>query len=496
MKPLSIAIMNIDTYIKENNILEVTSPFIRESSSTNLHPDGLFSERIFGEIASPGRLITFGYIDLHTKIIPPRLFRTILKLKGLYEEILTGKAHAVFDPIAKDFLKAKLGDEQAKTGYSFFVKHLPDIEYKSTGSITRDTKIKVLEQYKDRLFMSKYLVLPAGLRDISDVGGRSSTEEINKLYGSLLRLSKVMPIDGSDNPIYDNVRMSIQRKAFEIYEYIKNIVEGKTGFFQKKYGARNIALGTRNVISASDTNAMSPTHPQAIKANETMVPLFQAMKMFQPLVVYQLRTVFLNQILEEGAAQISAIDPATNKLQYISVDISEKDKFMTSEGLVNFINSYRDTSTRHDPVTVTDEQGKEYYLYQTYREGSNFYLIRSAHDLKTLLERKGQHYDNKHLRPLTRAELFYMATYLATMNKHCTVTRYPITGSESDVPSIVHLVSTDRSETLTLRLAANDEVYMPFPHFPVYGESSVDSTVLHPSFLAGLGGDKLILCRP
>lgn len=489
MNPLRIEIMDIDSKIARDNIQEVTSPFIREPSSTNLHPGGLFSEVIFGEIASPARLVTMGYIDLRTKIIHPRLFKTIMRLKGLYKEVIEGKTYAIFDKEEKDFVKAMDTDTNAKTGYSFFLKHLLDIDFRSTSSITRETKIEVLKKFKDRILISKYLVLPAGMRDINTDAANSTSEEINKLYSGLFRLTRAMPASGSDNTVYDGVRMAIQNRAIMIYEYIKNITDGKKGFFQKKYGARALALGTRNVISAADTNSVTPNHPQAIKSNETMMPLFQAMKAFQPLVTYHLRTLFLNMILEEGASQVSVIDPKTGTLSYVDISISEKDKFMTTEGLINLINSYRETSTRHDPVMIKDSTDKLYYLFQIYRDGNDAYLIRSASDLRMLLQHKGKAYNEKNLAPLTKSEMFYMATYEAIKGKHCMVTRYPITGAGSVYPSKVHLISTTNSELVTFKLAANDEVQYTYPHFPVKGSVSIDSTVLHPAQLRNLGGD-------
>ena len=490
--PLKIEIMDIEAKIKAEGIQEITSPFIREPSSTNLHPGGLFSEVIFGEIASPARLVTMGYIDLRTKIIHPRLYRTLTRLKSLYKEILAGKTYAVFDPETKDFVKALDSDPKAKTGYSFFLKHIYDIEFKTTESIARETRIEVLKKFQSRLLISKYLVLPAGLRDINTEAANSASEEINKLYSGLFRLSRAMPLKGSDNPVYDSVRMAIQSRAQMIYEYIKNLTDGKTGYFQKKYGARAVALATRNVISAADTNSPAPGHPQGIKTSETMLPLYQAMKAFQPLVTYQLRSLFLNMILEEGASRVSVIDPKTGALSYVNIGINEKDKFMTSEGLISLINSYRDVPTRHDPVTIKDSTDKAYYLFQLYRDGSDAYLIRSAADLKMLLERKGKTYKEKNLAPLTKAEMFYMATYEATIGKHCMVTRYPITGTGSVVPTRVHLISTVKSEQVTFRVASNDEVMYTYPNFPVKGSASIDSTIIHPAFLTtkgGLGGD-------
>jgi hypothetical protein len=82
-----------------------------------------------------------------------------------------------------------------------------------------------------------------------------------------------------------------------------------------------------------------------------------------------------------------------------------------------------------------------------------------------------------------------MATYEAVRGKHVLITRYPITGASSIYPSKVHLLSTDPSTELSVINAANGEINITLPHYPVKGMPSIDSTVLHPSKLAGLGGD-------
>ena len=50
--PVNISLMNVDAFIDQHQCKQVTSLFIRESSSDEFHHDGLFSEDIFGQIGS------------------------------------------------------------------------------------------------------------------------------------------------------------------------------------------------------------------------------------------------------------------------------------------------------------------------------------------------------------------------------------------------------------------------------------------------------------
>lgn len=86
--------------------------------------------------------------------------------------------------------------------------------------------------YKDRLFITKMLVLPAGVRDVKVTNGRASSDEINKIYLALLSLAKSLPESGTDDPMYDVIRYQMQQKVMLIYEYIRALMKDKHGFAQ------------------------------------------------------------------------------------------------------------------------------------------------------------------------------------------------------------------------------------------------------------------------
>ena len=84
--------------------------------------------------------------------------------------------------------------------------------------------------------------------------------------------------------------------------------------------------------------------------------------------------------------------------------------------------------------------------------------------------------------------MLYVATYAATIDKHVTITRYPVLEVGSTYPSKVHLASTDKSRVVTCKQPFA-EVDIQLPHYPIVGRRSIDSTQLHPSRLKGLGAD-------
>lgn len=398
LEPFNITILDPDSYIKRKGCLPVSTTAIFESSSTKFHPDGFFSEVIFGQVGSTDRLIKRGYIDLRTKIITPHMYKQVMALKSCYRKILSGTAYAVFDPDTSDLVLADANDPNAHTGFSWFCSMLPLLKFAESSSIKRKIKIGLVEKYRDNLLVDKFIVLPAGVRDIRFTDkGKVTPEEINTLYSSLLSLTMALPEKTNDDPIFDTIRLQIQNKALEIYEYIAALIEGKHGFAQGKLVSRSVAYGSRNVITAPPMSKVtSPNSPQAFNVDEIMLPLFQAMKSAMPLMVNKLKEIFFNQIFQDTSGTISAIDPDTLELTYIDVSLRELNKFTTTDGINKLMNEFRNPHNHFKPVTVRgkrhDGKGgdKDYWLYLMHDTGdSDIYCFRSTYDFK-------QHADTVH----------------------------------------------------------------------------------------------------
>lgn len=488
--PVNIGLMNVDAFIDQHQCKQVTSLFIRESSSDEFHHDGLFSEDIFGQIGSSERLITFGFIDLRTTIIQPLIYGYLIRIKGLYGEIMAGKTYAIFDKTEMDFKSAGADEPGANTGYKFFIDHFNDIKLKKTESASQNDKVAVIEKYRKSCLIGRFLVLPAGLRDMKVDEGKPASDSINKLYSSLMNYCQAMPMNAqaANSDVFDSVRFAIQKKANEIYEFLFDMMEGKFGYFQRKYASRNLALGTRNVITPADMSGESPTDPSYLKCDEVKVPLFQAAKMFQPLVVYHVREI-TGEIITQFADQVALINPDNFKMEYQAITEDEKNLFITSEGIEKLISLFRDKEFRFNPVYINAENGKKYYLYLVYDDGQYIYNFRDIEAFRQMYAKIGL-FNPAKIHPMTYAELLYLATYITTVDKYAYVTRYPAIEIGSTVPCKVHLGTTAPSRKVTVSTLAFGETRdFILPEYPVLGASFVDSTILHPSILKGLGAD-------
>ena len=388
LNPLNATVIDPDENIQTKGWLPVTSHSMFESSSQRFHPDGLYSEVIFGQIGSTDRLIKRGYIDLRTSVISPHLFRQFITLKSIYKDILAGKDYAVFDKETKDLVKVDRDDPDGRTGYSFVVECYPKIVFPHTSSQKREDKINLLKKFDDRFFMTRFLVIPAALRDVREENGRMQPEEINKLYLGLLSLSQAMPATLSEDPVFDAIRYQIQMKVQQIYEYIFNLISGKGGVAQSKYAARGVMYATRNVITASTiSRKINPDAPNMFSVDEVECPLFQVMKAAEPLIIYKLKSIFFEQVFSDQTTSIALINPETYKLEYREVDPNEIKKYISSEGLIKLIDEFRDIHNQKNiftvPVKDPVKKGQDqYYLYMIYDDDDTVYPFRNIDDFK------------------------------------------------------------------------------------------------------------------
>lgn len=495
MEPANIWLPNIDEKIKQKQLKQVTSVFIKEPSTNRFHPQGLYSEEIFGPIASPVRLITFGYIDLKTTVLHPKVYENFVKINKLYGEIMSGQTEVVFDTEINDFFRLSSLKELKEThivgtGYSFFLQHFRKLKFTLNNSLGRTDKIKLLEDYNHELTMTKWWVMPAGLRDLRIEEDRPMVEEINKIYTSLIISTNTLPNVVSNDPIWDSIRYGIQLKIAAIHEYIFDIIDDKGGFIQKKVAARSVAMGTRNVLTGTTLCSYSSKKDRH-RSTQTRFPLFQAAKAFLPIVLYYIDTIFLNQIFNESS-QIFAIDPKTKDLVKMELTETEKKKFLSTEGLEEKIEAFRTPEIRHQPFYVYSKEGKRYYLMMVYDEGDAIHFFRNKKEFSIYFKQlTGKEPDPNRMRPLTNIELLYIATDYAANKRHVHTTRFPVLGARNTYMSEAKIMTTEPARTVMVKntMTGDTTEFAPFYDYPVLGAPCIDGVRIHPIWLKNIGGD-------
>lgn len=456
----------------------------KDRAVEGFHDDGLFSTLIFGRIGEDERDTRFSYIDIKVGILHPIIHKALVKLKGLYGEIMAGKAHAVWDDTDKDFYPAD--EATGDTGYQFFIKHWRDIKFKESRSPIRAQKIKLVRKFEDRALYTKILVMPAGLRDVRVLsGGRLDFDEINDLYRRMIGLSRT--IASSDEKVtskaMDYSRHLLQQTFNEIYDYITTMLKDKRGLVQNKWASRRVFNGTRNVISSMDTSRRYLGGKDAPRVTDTILGLFQTMKGALPLTIHLIRNGYLGEALGIGTEGTTAklVDTKTLKQEVVELNPTTKDRWTTIDGLEKIIQSFQDAKHRHDPVMV---EGR--YLALIYKGPDKTFRIFG--DIDELPE----HLDRQYVFPITLVELLYLSGYRTWNTLKVIVTRYPVTGLGSSYPSTLYtktsVVAEARHELdSNWEVIGDDHLAIEFP--TKEPNAFVDSMSVSPLRIAGLGAD-------
>lgn len=431
---------NLDLLILSDKDTQLMRPIkvldIMIPSTKNFHPDGLFSTEIFGKVGDERRNRVFSYIELNTKVFHPTIFKVITDLKGLYQEIMAGTTYAIFDKETKDFVKSDVIN--GSTGYNFFMSHFNELIFEEKPSPKREFGIRLIDKNRKNCLIEKMVVMPAGLRDyVIDKTGKPSEDEINTLYRKLMNLTSIISnIDSNSNKEYlDTARYNIQIAISNIYEYIKNMLEGKNKFIQGRWASRKIFNSTRNVVTSYSHEATELFGKQTLSSDKTAINLYQYMRMNMPLMINQMRTGFLSDVFVGPNVPAILVNKKTLRKESISIDSNYYDEWMTAEGLEQTLMKFSQEALRHQILELND-----HYLGLLYKGPDGTYKL--LQDIEDLPEDR----DKKDVHPLTFVELIYLSIYKESDTIPALITRYPISGYGSIYPSYIYLKTTIRSE--------------------------------------------------
>ena len=462
-----------------NQMGKVSDLSIFESSSKNFNPNGLFSTEIFGRVGSEERNKLFGYIDLNIKILHPLIYKHITSLKKLYLNIIAGKVYAKWDAKEKDFIKAT--SEDGQTGFTFFLEHYEKIKHVDNNSDARSFKIKLINKYKlEEVLIDKFLVLPAGLRDyIVDDAGKPSEDEINDKYRKLLSTTNTLGninIKNNDD-ILNPVRFKVQNIIVEIYDHFVSLMDGKKKFIQGKWTSRSIRDSTRNVITPIPSKIYDFTNTEnRVSFNNTVIGLYQYAKAINPITKHKINKDILSNFFDVHSNAARLIDMKSMKTVNVEVKPKTKDQWMSDEGLNGVINKLAQDELRSEPIII-----EKYYLALLYDDGQNIKLIYNTNDIP-------EDKNIKYLRPITYAELIYLAIFKDSKKYPGFLTRYPVDKLGSIYPSIPYLKTTVKGRKVSVLNRMWEEEAVTY-EYPVLTEKYFNSLSPHFTHLDRLTAD-------
>lgn len=508
--PFNIEIMRVDADLVRN-LKPVSSTDIMESSgqklgpselldskglkwqgsgnlTSNFHPDGLFSIDTFGRVGDKRRDTQFSYINIKTTVFHPLIYKALGKLKGLYLDILAGKAYAVWDPKERDFIASN--DQEGETGFQFFVQHWTDIKFKRSDSPTRTERINLIRKYQDRALTSRILVMPAGLRDVRvGAGNRLEFDEINDIYRRVVGISRTVAGSGEKitSPALNYSRHQLQTAFNEIYDLIENMLRDKKGFIQHRWARRRVYNGTRNVISSMDTSKEYLGGKGAPKAYDTVLGLFQTMRGAMPFTINHLRDGYLSEAfgIEDTSTVARLVNPKTLKRETVELPSETKDLWTTLDGLERVVNSFKELENRHRTVWV-----EGYYLALIYKGPDRTFRIFG--DIDELPE----NLDREHVHPISLVEFLYLSGYREWNKLKVITTRYPVTGMGSSYPSSLYVKTSVVGEARhelgpDWEPLGDDFVAEEFP--TKEPNAFLDSSIVSPTRVPGLGADNVLV---
>lgn len=441
-------LMDIDRYIKVNDLKEVTTQKLYVAQNV-FHPQGLFSEDIFGQ-TSDERAYRCAYIKLPIHVFNPCVSKAIINRSGgIIRKMAYGEVRC---NIENGVLVAN------KEGQYSGLKDLYDIweqiDVRKTLATRSQDAIDVLTKSPKRLlFNDKVLVLPPGMRDIGIRNGKQTKSELNTLYMHILGLKSVTA-HTTTTDIYQ-IYGKFQDAVANIYTYIHDLVGAKNGFFQKNLLAKTTLWTVRNVISAPRYNTDDPP----IGLFHTGYPLHTCVSLFFPLVKFQMK-----QFLSYN--NIYDIHPTKEEVNPDNIKNIYDDKMIDDLLKIYMMNP----GSRFKKLYLDPEE-KKCIIFE--------YL-----DIKN---------NETIARPLTLTDVVYMCCKIAIVDadRHVYTVRYPIGDYFGSFFTKVHVLST--TDTMQIQFRGETFKYYPIvdvdrPHNRV-ATSFADTLTPSNSRLKPIGGD-------
>jgi DNA-directed RNA polymerase beta' subunit len=262
-----ISIVDINSFVENNNLLPITNISTYDNNG-DYNEDGLFSEKIFGQLNTNARKIKYGYIDLGLFVLNPLILSILMKTDQKIKSIIKMETSYSLDDdgiLIKD-------KENGRTGISFLKDILED------GSLNlrpyNDKRKKVNEYIKNnmnKMWIDKWLVIPPFYRENMETDDYRAIDDLNNFYTSLIKLS-------GEKIKNDMTAWSIQKIILDIYDYIKSKVSKKEGYIRGSLMGKRVDFSGRAVI----------INNYNLKLHEAGIPYEMLIKLFEPFIIHEM----------------------------------------------------------------------------------------------------------------------------------------------------------------------------------------------------------------
>jgi len=285
------------------------------SKPGEFHPEGLFSEIIFGPEESTERKRTFSYIDLGAPVIHPSAYILLLQLDKKVEKFLAAEETFSVTPSGN-----LITDPNGVTGISEFIKMLPKIKFRG-GSDARDKFVKKIEQASKNgtLFIKTIPVIPPLQRNAyADEKGMWMIDPLNDYYIAIMRRSFQIKSASKAGPLFDLLNYELQKSVVTHDNFIRKIIQKKQGLI------RSQMLGKRTDFSGRAVITPGPN----LKVNEIGLPFILAISIFEPFIFHRLFNLPppLQNKLEVEIKKFTELELSSDTIRSVFKSIKNGDK--------------------------------------------------------------------------------------------------------------------------------------------------------------------------
>ena len=468
-KHLAVFPLDTEKFVKVNELKQITNPLFFQRSNVPTK-DGLLSNEIFG-ISRDDRSSIFAYVDLGDEFMHPLLYKTWLRLDSNVKNVLCETNTYSFNSSTGKFVE----DPKGKTGLKFLKETLMTKHLKKTDSRKRNKKIEFIEKYKDKLFISKLIIIPAGFRDVdTEQGGKVGVGEINKIYNTVLRDANALKESQEYGlTLNGSLRYRIQDSIMKIYNWFifgRDPITGaeaqasglsrKLGLIRRAGMKKSFDWGARLVICTQDLRK-EKLEDLDIGVDEIGVPMAALCANLFPFMLYHIRRWFEDNLSD--VEYVMCVDPKTKKQTQVQIDdwqMVYSDERVKEE-LSRFMHGMANRFIAIEAPLVSRKISNAYLTFKGIHvpdEEAAQKIIdgttpAESYPLMT--------------RPLTWCDLIYMAAMECARDKMCLVTRFPMDSYWNQFPAKIKVISTIK----TVPLIINNHYY---PNYPMINLSDIN----------------------
>lgn len=472
-------LLDVEAAVANNNLKEITNPIFFTSNNAPT-PDGLLSNEIFG-ITKEDRSEIFAYISFGKEwFLNPLVYKIWSRMDSKVVDCIYGNGTYRIDE------KGKLvSDPDGGTGLDFLKANFDKVKFDRNNSIVRSANIEFLDKYKDRIFINKFIIIPAFYRDVNTTDRYVGVGDINKLYNSLLIAAKSLKeYDEYGLMIQDSIKGRMQNIMLQIYEYFTSTLSGKLGLIRYAASSKTSDYSSRLIIVAPNLKVEN-MDDMLCDVDHAAVPLASILANFFPYMVVYLRNFFANEFQNRGLFEVwNEKEKKMIKLQPIDYRIQFSDEVLNEE-LDRFIHGFSDRFRRvmvkvePNPYNVT-EIPVRFVGYYTPPEKYEDNATVPVNDNMKIQERD-----------LTWCDLFFMGAVEVSHDKTVLVTRYPIDSCYNQFPLLINVSSTMQTEPMVV----NNKLYKHYPKIDQEdigintSNKFIDTLGISNIYLESIGGD-------